>query len=71
MAKTKEISIRCSHCQTWFPSPIWFGDSESFDTSTLFANQAQCPRCKKMTGCNKENFHALFEDGGFLGKKTI
>ena len=71
MSKTTEISILCLHCQTWFPSPIWFDDSESFDTSILFANQAQCPHCKKMTGCNKENFLARFEDGGFLGKKTI
>ena len=71
MSITTDISIRCLHCQTWFPSPIWFDDSESFDTSILFANQAQCPHCKKMTGCNKENFLARFKDGGFLGKKTI
>jgi hypothetical protein len=71
MSKTIEISIRCLHCQSWFPSPIWFDDSESFDPSVLFANQAQCPQCKKMTGCNKENFFARFEDGGFMGKKTI
>lgn len=70
MSKTIEISIRCLNCQKWFPSPIWFVDSKSFDTSQLFSNQAQCPHCKKMTGCNKENFYARFEDGGFLGKKT-
>jgi hypothetical protein len=70
MAKTKEISIRCLNCNQWFPSPIFFGDSESFDTSTLFGNLAQCPHCGKMTGCNKENFRARFEDGGFLGVDT-
>lgn len=70
MAKTKEISIRCLHCHQWFPSPIFFGDSESFSTATLFANQAQCRHCGKMTGCNKENFRARFEDGGFLGVET-
>jgi hypothetical protein len=67
MAKTTEISIRCQHCKKWFPSPIFLGDSESFDTSVLFANRAQCPHCHKMTECDKENFRVKFEDGGFLG----
>ncbi len=70
MSKTTEISIRCLHCKTWFPSPIFFGSRESFSTSTLFGNMAQCPNCRKMTGCNKENFRARFEDGGFLGVDT-
>jgi hypothetical protein len=67
MAKTKEISIRCLHCREWFASPIFLGDSETFDTSILFNNQAQCPHCRRMTGCDKDNFRARFEDGGFLG----
>lgn len=71
MSKTTEISIRCLNCQIWFPSPIWFDDSESFDISKLFENLAQCPHCKKMTKSNKKNFRARFEDGGFLGKETI
>lgn len=71
MSKTTEISIRCLNCGEWFPSPIWLGDSESFDTATLFANKAQCTHCKQMTGCDKENFRARFEDGGFLGTDTI
>lgn len=71
MAKTKFIRIRCLHCRTWFPSPIFIGDSESFDASILFGNRAECPKCKKLTGCNKENFHARFEDGGFLGVETM
>jgi len=70
MAKTLEISIRCLHCKQWFPSPIFFSNSESFDTSTLFNNTTDCPHCKKVTGCNKDNFRAKFEDGGFLGTKT-
>jgi hypothetical protein len=70
MSKTLEISIRCLNCQEWFPSPIWFGDSESFSTTTLFANRAQCPRCGKMTDCNKDNFRARFEGGGFIGTST-
>ena len=67
MAKTVDISVRCLHCRQWFRSPIWFDDSESFNTSILFANKVQCPHCSKMTGCDKENFKARFEDGGFLG----
>jgi hypothetical protein len=70
MAKTLEISIRCEHCKQWFPSPIFIGDSESFDTSVLFGNIAQCPHCLKPTGCDKENFRARFDDGGFLGVKS-
>jgi len=67
MSKTTDISIRFLHCNKAFKSPIWFDDSKSFSTATLFANQAQCAHCGKMTGCNKENFRARFEDGGFLG----
>ncbi len=67
MSKTKSIEIRCEYCHQWLPSPIFFGDSESFDTSILFANRAQCPHCHEMTGCNKENFRVHFDDGGFLG----
>jgi hypothetical protein len=70
MSKTTEISIRCEHCKKWFPSPIFMGDSKTFNTTTLFNNKAQCPNCKKMTGCDKENFRARFEDGGFLGNDT-
>ena len=67
MSKTKSIEIRCQHCREWFASPIFFADSESFDSSLLFGNQAQCAHCGKMTGCNKENFRARFEDGGHMG----
>jgi len=70
MSETKEIEIHCAHCQTWFPTPIWLGDSESFDSSTLEDNQVQCPSCGKMTGCNKGNMRVVFKDGGFLGNET-
>jgi hypothetical protein len=70
MSKTTEISIRCQHCKKWFPSPIFMGDSKSFNTATLFNNKAQCHHCKRMTGCDKENFRARFENGGFLGSDT-
>lgn len=45
--------------------------SSPFSTATLTGNQAQCPHCGKMTGCNKENFVARFEDGGFVGNDAI
>lgn len=67
MSKTLEISIRCLFCHKWFPSPIFFGGSESFSESTLFANPAQCPHCNAITCCNAQNFHARFEDGSVLG----
>jgi len=70
MAKTIDIQVRCLHCRKWSKSPIWFQDSESFDSASLFANQRQCPKCGEMTGCNKDNFRARFEDGGFLGIST-
>jgi hypothetical protein len=71
MSKTIDISIRCLHCHKTFRSPIWFGDSNSFDTSILFGNLAQCPHCQNMTGCNKDNVCALFEDGGWLGNNAL
>ncbi len=72
MAKIKEISIRCKNCGKWFPSPIFFGDSDSFDTSMLIGNQAQCRNCGKMTGCDKENIRVRYEsgEGGFVGYDT-
>jgi DNA-directed RNA polymerase subunit RPC12/RpoP len=71
MAKVKELQIRCSHCKAWFRSPIMFGGTDSFDTSTLIGNQVQCPACGKMTGCNKENMRVHFEGGGFVGDETV
>ncbi len=70
MSKTKSIEIRCEHCREWFPSPILFLNSKSFDTARLFSNTARCPHCRKMTGCDKDNFRARFADGGFLGVDT-
>ena len=69
--KTLSITIKCLHCGGKFPSPIFMTLYSSFDTATLFGNSAQCPHCRKMTGCNKENFVARFEDGGFVGNDAI
>lgn len=69
--KTVSITIKCLNCDNNFPSPIFMGSWKSFSTSTLIGNKAQCPHCKKLTGCNKENFVARFEDGGFIGNDAI
>lgn len=65
-----EISIRCQHCREWFPSPIFFNSTVSFDSAVLFANRVQCRHCQRMTGCDKENLRVRFTDGGFLGLDT-
>jgi len=70
MGQTKAIEIRCGDCSKWFPSPIGLGDTQVFDASTLIGNQAQCPKCGKMTSCNKENMRVQFADGGFIGSQT-
>jgi len=71
MSWAKSLEIRCEQCEKWFRSPIAFGDDESFDTSTLIGNKAQCSHCGTMTGCNKENMRLRTEDGGFLGIDTM
>jgi hypothetical protein len=70
-AKTLSITIKCLNCGGKFPSPIFMSPYSSFNTSNLFGNMAQCHHCRKMTGCNKENFVARFEGGGFLGNEAI
>ncbi len=70
MGKTREIQIRCSGCSKWSTSPINLGDSQTFDTSTLIGNQAQCPKCGAMMRCDKENMRVRFTDGGFVGTET-
>lgn len=70
MSKVKEIQIRCDHCNEWMPSPIMFGDDESFNTSKLIGNVVQCPSCGETTSCNKENMRMRTENGGFVGFKT-
>ena len=67
--KIKEIRVRCLHCSHKFRSMIHFGDVESFRSSKMFGNLTSCPKCGKMTACNKENMSYIAEDGseGFLG----
>jgi len=67
------IEIKCTNpkCGKWFTSPIFFGDMNSFDTSTLVGNTVQCPYCRDMTGCNKENMRIQGDEGGFRGDETV
>jgi len=70
-AETESITVKCLHCAGKFPSPIFMSPYGSFDSSSLMFNSVQCPRCGKMTGCDKENFVARFEGGGFVGNDAI
>lgn len=69
MAKIKAAFIQCGHCGTKFPSPIFLGDTKTFESATLWGNRAQCPNCQRMIDCNKENMSYVLEDGsgGFVG----
>lgn len=69
MAKIKESFIKCGNCGTRFPSPIFFADTRAFETATMSGNKAQCPKCRQMIHCNKENMsYALADEvGGFVG----
>ena len=67
MTKVREIHVRCSHCEQWFPSPIRFKEEEVFDTATLMGNVVQCPNCKAETSYNKENIRVRYQNGGFVG----
>jgi hypothetical protein len=65
MAEIKESFIKCPKCSTRFPSPIFFGDTISFETATTWGNTAQCPKCGDMVKCNKENMsYTLADDSG-------
>ena len=47
--------VICTNCRAVFPSPIAFGDRESFETSKLEKNTVTCPKCGAVVPCNKEN----------------
>ncbi len=69
MAAIKQIIVKCGSCSAEFPSPIFLGDTETFDSGTLFGNRVQCPKCRTMISCNKENMRYILADkhGGFVG----
>jgi len=65
MADIKESHIKCGHCGHRFNSPIFFGNTETFETATTSGNTAQCPSCNKMINCNKSNMsYVLADDTG-------
>jgi hypothetical protein len=68
--KVQTIEIRCLTCGTWFPSPIFFGDFASFDSSHMSGNVVNCPN-GHFTACNKENMRVRHEHGGFIGDDTV
>lgn len=70
MSQIKELQIKCLHCEKWLRSPIQFGSTEVFHSSTLIGNKVNCPHCKEMTGCNKENVRMIGENEGFVGNQT-
>ncbi len=74
MSQVKQIDIKClkPECSNWFPSPIAFGNTTSFETATMSGNTAQCPYCGSMTPCNKENMRLRTVDSssGFVGDDT-
>lgn len=72
MAEIARIEVQCISCKTWFKSPIQSGTPESFDTSTLEGNNAQCEACGRMSPCNKENMRWARSDGngGWRGIDT-
>jgi hypothetical protein len=69
MDKIKSVHILCGHCNTRFPSPIMFGDVQTFESATTAGNIAQCPRCRTMINCNKDNMSYVLADdsGGSVG----
>lgn len=61
MTRVHQIEIRCQHCREWFPSPVVFGDDESFDTATLIADTVTCSHCGRETGCDQANVRVRSE----------
>lgn len=63
MAKISEITLKCGHCGHRFPSPIFAGDSVTLETMITVGNKVECPKCKTMISCNKQNMAWRWEDG--------
>lgn len=65
MRTIKEIRIKCGHCQTIFPSPLFFADELSWTTAKTAGNRVQCPTagCRQIINCNQDNMSVWFTDG--------
>lgn len=70
MSAIKTIQVKCTACGTWFDSPIFVENINSFDSSLIEGNRVGCPSCGKMVGCNKSNMRIVSSDGGFRGLDT-
>ena len=70
-----ETRVRCKHCAGWIPSPVRFGDIETFDSASLHGINLQCPSCGERTPCDKAKMRVRYvregEEGGFLGIETL
>lgn len=63
MPAIKSITLKCGHCGTYNPSMIFFGNTESLESSFTSGNTQQCISCRKMINCNKENYSYVLADG--------
>lgn len=65
MPAIKSITIKCGHCGTIFPSPIFVGTTEALDGSFLLNNRVRCPNaaCRQLIHCDKNNMSVLYADG--------
>ena len=71
-AKTLSITMRCLHCGAKFPSPIFMTPYSNLRYgNALRESRPMAASCGKMTGCNKENFLARFEGGGWVGNDAL
>ncbi|NTU67017.1 MAG: tyrosine--tRNA ligase [Candidatus Moranbacteria bacterium] len=52
---THKTYIKCRNCDFIWPSPIQFGNEESYDTARVTNNSTNCPRCGKITVFDKED----------------
>lgn len=49
------VYYRCKICGEEHPSPIAFGDKESFESATIRNNTFQCPKTGQFASYNKED----------------
>lgn len=73
MTETSITEYKCNACNRWYPSPIAFGDPQSFSSATIEGNITTCPKGHKVT-INKDNMRFRYKDGKELcieGKDTL
>lgn len=62
MTEIGKIHIKCK-CSHRFPSPIFIGSVEMFEAVVASGNKAECPKCRSMVDCNKDNMSYELADG--------